>query len=80
MAMGGEAVAVSIAELDTSSAGIGCDAGIGATALTPHRLARRPPGRDGFPGSSIEHESGVAAAPPLRKRNIMALVCKRTRH
>lgn len=79
-AVGGEAFAVSSAELDTSAAGIGSEAGVGATALTPHRLARRPPGRDGFPGA-LELESGVAAAAPLRnkkRRNIMAFD-KRTR-
>lgn len=59
-ALGGAAVAVSAAELDTSAAGIA------ATALTPHRLARRPPGRDGFPDALIELESGVATAAPLR--------------
>lgn len=80
MAVGGAAFAVSVAELDTSSAGIGSAAGIGATALTPHRLARRPAGRDGFPGALNELEPGSAAAAPLRSKEKIMAFGKRTRH
>lgn len=77
MAVGGAAVAMSPAEIDASSAGIGSADGIGATALTPHRLARRP-GRDGFPGALVELESCVAAAAPLRSKINQHGIGKRT--
>lgn len=68
MIVGVAAFTVSAAELDNTSAAIGSAAGIGAIALTPHRLARRLPGRDEYPGVLIELESGVAAAVPLKSK------------